>query len=851
MSTQTDVLSRFYRSVVNSIPIGVIVANSELVIANANPAIATIFDTDLGDLPGARIHDLFGGNFEPPFAEQLLQQLENIFLTKERLSTEVRLGKGARAGQVVNLTAAPLISHSGTAMGLVMMTEDVTQRRQAEEALRKAHAHLEHRVEERTAELSLSNTLLKREIEERKKTADALHERQRTLHLIISSMPSLMLLIDQQDRVSSFFAPPRFRSLLAAFDLEPEALLAGFLKGAVANGRMPQLERVRATRQMAAYEHSLVLNDEAAHFEVKISPVTDSTDLLVVIDEITERRQAEEALHRRDAILETLTYVSEHLLLDNPDEIIPDLLGRLGRTVGVSRVHVFENHIAQDGSLLTSQRFDWSADPGENAAERPPRGLPYAAGGFGRWAQVLGAGAPLHGLVGEMPIRERTLLQAQGICSVAAVPIFSEEQWYGFLRLDDCAADRRWSSVEIEALKTVAGALGAAITRQRIQTSERVQRALAEALRDTAAALNSTLDLDEVLDRILSNVGRVVPHDGASVVLIEPQSSHVIRQRTYAGGQVQESRLDDAFRITDYPYLQQIAETGRPLIIPDVARYPGWKPGLGSREARTYAGAPIYLDQAITGFLNVDSATPGFFNAKHAERLQAFADQAAIAIRNARLYDQAQALAALEERQRLARELHDGVSQALSSARLIADVLPRLWTQSPERGQEALEQLRQLTQSALAEMRMLLIELRPEALVEAELADLLTRLAQATTSRIGVPVELELDGEFDLHADIRLALYRIAQEALNNVIKHAHARGVLLSLVHTPDAIQLTVCDDGQGFDPETVGPDRFGLRIIRERASAIGASLALDSRPGGGTQVAVTLPNQRGAEET
>ena len=151
------------------------------------------------------------------------------------------------------------------------------------------------------------------------------------------------------------------------------------------------------------------------------------------------------------------------------------------------------------------------------------------------------------------------------------------------------------------------------------------------------------------------------------------------------------------------------------------------------------------------------------------------ADQLAIAIENSRLYEQASELAASHERQRLARDLHDAVSQTLFSVSLIAEVLPRIYARDPDQGAQRLEELRQLTRGALAEMRTLLLELRPAALAEANLPDLLKQLGEAVTGRARIPVEVVSEGSPELPSDVRLAFYRIAQEALNNVAKHSGA----------------------------------------------------------------------------
>jgi signal transduction histidine kinase len=202
----------------------------------------------------------------------------------------------------------------------------------------------------------------------------------------------------------------------------------------------------------------------------------------------------------------------------------------------------------------------------------------------------------------------------------------------------------------------------------------------------------------------------------------------------------------------------------------------------------------------------------------------------------------------MEERQRLARELHDAVTQTLFSASLISEAVPDLWETDPEEGRALLSELSQLSRGALAEMRTLLLELRPAALIEANLRDLLRQLGEAVAGRAGVPVNVTVDDICALPEDVHVAFYRIAQEALNNVVKHAQASQVMVQLGcldgedQAPDqlAIELAIDDNGRGFDLARVPAERLGLGIIRERAQAIGADLRIDSSPGEGTRITV-----------
>ena len=196
--------------------------------------------------------------------------------------------------------------------------------------------------------------------------------------------------------------------------------------------------------------------------------------------------------------------------------------------------------------------------------------------------------------------------------------------------------------------------------------------------------------------------------------------------------------------------------------------------------------------------------------------------------------------AILSERTRLARDLHDAVTQTLFSASLIAEVLPDIWEINPDAGKMRLEELRQMTRGALAEMRTLLVELRPNSLVQIPLPDLLRQLCESLIGRARLPIQFSAEGQAKIPADVQIALYRITQEALNNIVKHAKATHVIVTL-QLSESVRLAIIDNGSGFDVDTISPDHLGLRIMCERAESIGARCHVYSQPGEGTQISVT----------
>ncbi|GAB4537318.1 MAG: hypothetical protein Kow0063_23920 [Anaerolineae bacterium] len=408
----------------------------------------------------------------------------------------------------------------------------------------------------------------------------------------------------------------------------------------------------------------------------------------------------------------------------------------------------------------------------------------------------------------------------------------------------------------------VAGILNVAVdVTERVEARQNLEQRVQERTRELVTLLrvshniNSTLELQPLLDLILDQLKGVLDYSGASILILEGEDLVV---RAYRGPIPEHEAQQLRFSLEKALVNRQVTQGRKPIIISDVRddtplarkfrRTAGNEVDSTFGYVRAWLGVPLMVKGNVLGMLTLDHSQPGFFTDRHADLVMAFANQVAVTIENARLYAHAEEVAVAAERNRLARDLHDAVTQTLFSASLIAEVLPRLWERDPEEGHRRLQELRELTRGALAEMRTLLLELRPSALQEANLGDLLRQLAESITGRARVPVAFEMEGECNLTAEVKVALYRIAQEALNNVAKHAAASRAEVSLrcsssaggKETEDRVELVIRDDGIGFEPGSIAPDSLGLGIMHERAGAIGAVLAVESRPGAGTQIEV-----------
>jgi diguanylate cyclase (GGDEF)-like protein len=230
--------------------------------------------------------------------------------------------------------------------------------------------------------------------------------------------------------------------------------------------------------------------------------------------------------------------------------------------------------------------------------------------------------------------------------TVTAVPASDGAEFYALVAIQD-VTDLTYRVYEYRAMRDQARE--EAKERKHAEISERKQRVLAEALLDTSAALVSTLQFDEVLDRILMNVERVIPHELVDILLVEDGVARIARSHSHVENETARSVVDLRLNVADMPNLRQMIATGQPLVISDVREYAGWVDIPQTRWIRSHASAPIYVKDQVVGFLSLNSITPNFFSSDQSEPLKAFASQAAVAIRNARLYEQVQRVAITDE----------------------------------------------------------------------------------------------------------------------------------------------------------------------------------------------------------
>lgn len=388
----------------------------------------------------------------------------------------------------------------------------------------------------------------------------------------------------------------------------------------------------------------------------------------------------------------------------------------------------------------------------------------------------------------------------------------------------------------------------------RVNARQELEHQVEERTRELTALLGisnnvaSTLELGPLLQLVIDEVKTIVDYDRCSIFTLEGDRFVMLDSRSTAT----ENPISLSFSLSTIEGISSCILRQESVIIEDVRsdspEAKAYQQGSGElfetafKDIHSWVGVPLALKDRVIGMLTLSHTQAAFYTERHAELVGAIATQIAVAIENARLYEQAQQLAAVEERQRLARELHDSVSQALYGIALGARTARTLLDSEPARAVEPVDYVLSLAEAGLAEMRALIFELRPESLETEGLVEALQKQMAATQARYGLDVTADLGEEPSLSLAEKEVFYRVAQEALHNVVKHAHAQHVAVHLATDNGSVALEVRDDGSGFDIATSFPGHMGLVSMRERAASIGASIDVSSAPHAGTTVRLSL---------
>jgi PAS domain S-box-containing protein len=401
-------------------------------------------------------------------------------------------------------------------------------------------------------------------------------------------------------------------------------------------------------------------------------------------------------------------------------------------------------------------------------------------------------------------------------------------------------------------------------TSEQVQAKRLLEQRVEERTRELSSLLEishtmaSTLQLKPLLGLILDQLKTVVDYTGASILTVEGDDLVILDSRSPTP---EEQLMQLRLLPQRLGPIWEAITSRESILLPDVRdesplaqtlhKAMGELMNTTFLYVRACLFVPLTLKDRVIGMLVLTSSEARAFTPHHAVLALAIANQAAVAIENAQLYEQAQELAAIEERQRLARELHDSVSQALYGISLGVHTARMQLDRDPKDLAESLDYVLELAEAALIEMRALIFELRPESLETEGLMTALTKQAAALHARQGIIVQLNLGQEPDLSLKVKQDLYRIAQEALHNTVKHARASQVDLQLDQSGNMVILEVRDNGRGFDTTASFPGHLGLHSMQERVKSLGGELQIESAPGQGTRIRAQVPVHATANNT
>ena len=387
---------------------------------------------------------------------------------------------------------------------------------------------------------------------------------------------------------------------------------------------------------------------------------------------------------------------------------------------------------------------------------------------------------------------------------------------------------------------------------ERVHTYQVLERRVADRTRALSALYNVTavasksLDLETILNQSLERVLQVMGLELGTLHLFD-EAKAGLYLAAWRG--VTMERLAQDKTLLPVDLTEWVFHRGEPLVLPlkgEAALLT--MPASAMRMRRAYVGVPMRVRGRVLGVLTLFGREGQRFDQEEVTLLDAIADQIGVAVENGLLYQQAEQLAVMEERSRLARDLHDSVTQSLYSLTLFAEVGRR----AAEAGQvdqvsEHLKRLGEIAQQSLKEMRLLVYELRTSTLETEGLIGALQQRLDAVEKRAGVEARLVVEETVDLPPLVEEGLYRIAQEALNNALKHAGATVVTVRVNVTVDQADLEVSDNGSGFNPQAVAKaGGLGLISMRERAEQLDGYFSIKSQPGQGTRVIVNIPTRR-----
>ena len=584
-------------------------------------------------------------------------------------------------------------------------------------------------------------------------------------------------------------------------------------------------------------------------------------------------------LQQRDTLLNSVNAAAQSLVA-NEDlaTALPTMLKILGEGTGQCRAYILRNSLdEQTGQLLFNLMLEWDAPQIPSKMEVGAH-FPVPINRFpDHLTAPLKAGRATQFLASELDGIKPEDRQPGQVLSLVGVPITVGGEWWGLLGLDDCVEERVWSDTEIAVLETAASAVGGAVecdrSRQARETAEKAVLAEREkAARERAAelaktneAISQTLDalttepeLDRFLGQILTQIIEQIGADDTHLFLYDAETHTLHSQLAVQNNTVYLGNApnDPELFYTDIPAditaaWQILISSDKPFTLdddnPEAATFL-WPTTLEWHTSRGHQSATcacMKIGNQPIGFIGFAFCDQTVLSTEQLEFVQALTNQATLAIHLTRLAEQARTNALTDERNRLAREIHDTLAQAFTGISLQLEAAKNILSQQPETAKSYLDQARDLTRQGLSEARRSVHALRSQALESESLVKALQKNLTQMTLNTSLQTEFQIQGTpILLEEGLQLNLLRIGQEAITNVLRHAQAKTLTVTLTFTDQEVGLCITDDGVGFEPrDSENMAGFGLMGIRERTARYHGQVQIISHPGEGTTIEVKLP--------
>jgi PAS domain S-box-containing protein len=731
-------------------------------------------------------------------------------------------------------------------LGYVYLREQSIAKKHAEEALEAHRVHLEELVEERTAELTTTNEQLQQEIMERAQAERALARLSRRNKLILESAGEGIVAIDQQGnhtlvnpaaermlgyQVEELIGRPSHTTWHhskpdgAPYPEEECPIHAGYKEGVVRRG-----------------DDQVFWRKDGSSFPVRYmsTSVRENGQLagaVVVFQDITERKQAEAEIARRSAELAAQNAVAATISQSlDLDTVLNAALGRVLSVLKMEVGGIFLSKLNGQTMKLRAYRGQASSDDFAESVLRC-----CACGEISDRAVAAMTAVAMD--VSEQHAGNKSpLVIKENIQTLVSAPLVSKGRAVGALTLGVQRPDAI-SAHELQLLTSIGQQIGMAVENVRLyQETEDWAHGLA-LLHQATVFLTSTLDPATITEQITEQAAKLL---GCQVAVLCEWDEENQQVETVSSFSADGPELEDLSGPPDGLILRDLIGQDRSIAIEDAQADPRVPPKWREKlSIKALLCLPIGGKQKPARFLCViEQHRPRRWRAEEVALAESFVHSAAIALENAHLHRQAERAAMLEERQRIAAEMHDGLAQILS---YLGHRVDRA-TELAEAGdiQEVVSQHRQIRNAidrGSGEVRRSIASLQERPRPRQSLQEGLTEVVDEFTKEGGAPVELVFHHQAPLHLSPHHLeqVLRVVREALSNAGRHAQAQQIIVCLEKQGDQIVVVVKDDGQGFDPDTPPADssyHFGLSIMRARAARIGGRVTIDSAPGQGTRV-------------